>query len=78
MQSAKIVKFPNCPPADELSETMILCAVHPSFEGKISCESKGKPDDWYIDVRASNIDELISNLLWCKRAMPALGGEAAK
>lgn len=73
MKSTNVVKFPSCHTVDNLSDIMILCAVSPDFKGKISFEHKDISGGWYLDVRGSSIDELIDNLYWCKRAMPALG-----
>ena len=78
MQSTNVVKFPICPPVDDLSGLMIICAVSPHFKRKISFENKDISDGWYLDVRGSSIDELIDNLYWCKRAVPMIGRGAAK
>lgn len=78
MGKTNVVKLPNCPPADDSKAPMVLCAVSTHFKEEFSYKYDKKVDEWYIDVRASTVDRLISFLCQCKSAIPVFGREAQK
>lgn len=78
MATTKVIKFQNCFPEDDLSDTMVLCAVSPCFKEEFSYKRDTGTGEWYIDVRASTVDGLISVLHQCKRAIPMFGKQAQR
>ena len=78
MPKTNVVKLPSCPPTDISDNPMILCAVSPCFQKEFSYKRSTKDNEWYIDVRASTVDGLISFLSQCKHVIPAFRRGAAK
>lgn len=78
MPKTNVIKLSSCPPADVLDDPMILCAISPHFEDNFSYRHQQQTDSWFIEVRSSSVDGLISFLSQCKRAIPAFGRGAAK
>lgn len=70
MPSTNVIMFPSSPTPCDNSHPLILCAVSDrQGNDSISYEYCPKLKEWFFDIRATTIDDLISSLLLCKRAI---------